>query len=536
MKTHCTRFTAVLVTMALLLGCMPAVASADRNTDYWLTDEKKTITFFIGHNYQTDFNESNQLYQKLEELTNVHVEWIVVSGSDVATRKSLMWASGDLPDIIAAPTNDEVLTYSKLGALLPLDEYKDYMPNFYAAMNDGRNDGIEQMLTLDDGHIYALPAIGLAYYTSGAPVFINTDWLDALKLDMPSTVDELREVLIAFRDGDPNGNGVADEIPMSFDWNYAGQDIRIGGIYAWFGVMPGLWIRDGQVNYGPYMQDYKTMVEYFADLWSEGLIDREVFTENQATYTAKASMNPSMYGVFNGWRKGLYLGDHNYDDYDILPVQHCPDTALSGAARTHMGEGREWSFNRCVVSSTTDDPELVCRWLDIFYDAYWGSQIADGYLGTHLYEREDGQFDEVPASEIPSQYASRDEWKFYTMSNSGPYYKAEEHCTHLATSAKWAVEMNHQSEVYEGKFINEVMMPSYQLPEEFDLIASYETDIVSYVKEMFALWVTGERNVDADWNEYIAKLEDMGVKAYIAAYQSYYDRVMNRSESGENVQ
>ena len=515
----------VLLTAALLLCIVPTVF-ADENTNYWLTDEKQTITIFVSHNYQTDFNESNKMYQKLEELTNVHVNWVIVSSSDVDTKKSLIWTGTDMPDVIYGVTNDEVLTYSALGALLPVDEYKDCMPNFYAAMNDGRNDGIEKMLTLEDGHIYALPAIGLAYYTNGATVQINTKWLEAVGKEMPTTVEELKDVLIAFRDGDPNGNGEKDEIPMTWEWQYAGQDRNIGGIYSWFGVLPGLWIHDGIVNYGPAMEDYKTMVKFYADLWKEGLIDKEVFTENNTTYKAKGTVDPSLYGVFTGWRKGLYVGDTNYDEYEVLPALTCADTAFSGACRTHMGEGREWTFNRAAVTSACKNPELVCKWLDIFYDVYWGSQIADGYIGSHIYEKEDGQFAEVPADQIPSQYASRDEWKYYTMANVGPYYKAEEHCKNLATSAKWAIEMNHQSEIYDGHYINEIMMPSYQLPEEHDLIASYEADIKSYAAEMFALWVTGEQDIESGWDQYLAELDRMGVKEYIAAYQAYYDRVM----------
>lgn len=520
-----------LLMVLLVLALLPTAlfpAMADENTDYRLTDEKKTLTFFMAHDYQTDFNESNLLYQKLEEITNVHIDWIIVSSSDLATRKSMMWASGDLPDIIGCIDNNDVLTYSALGALLPFDEYKEYMPNFYAAMNDGRNDGIEQMLTLDDGHIYALPAIGLAYYTCGAGVFINTDWLDALDLAMPTTVEEFKNVLIAFRDGDPNGNGEKDEIPLSMPFDSFGGDSNIGNFFSWFGVTSGIMIRDGVITYGPYMDDYKTMVKYYADLWEEGLIDPEVFTQGGTTYSAKASATPSLYGVFSTWRKGTALSDANYDEYGYLPAMYCADTALSGACRTHMGEGREWTFNRAAVAASTEDPELVCRWLDIFYDPYWGSQIADGYLGTHLYEKEDGQFAEVPEEQIPEQYTSRDEWKFYTMANMGPYYKAEEHCRDLATGAKWAIELNAQSAVYENNYINEVLMPSYQLPEEFDRINEYEPDIKMYAKEMFALWVTGERDIDVDWDSYIAELEAMGVKEYLAAYQAYYDRIMDR--------
>lgn len=516
------RFLALLMLAAMLLSIAP-MAVAEEENPYWLTDEKQTITVFLSNNYQTDFNESNLMYQELEKLTNVHVEWIIVSGSDLDTRKSLMWASGDLPDVIYNPTQDEVLTYSALGALLPVDEYKEYMPNFYAAMNDGRNDGVEKMLTLDDGHIYGLPSLGLATYTTGSAAFINKAWLEKLSLEMPATVEELKEVLIAFRDGDPNGNGEKDEIPMSFDWdgwNFCRE------IYGWFGVHPELWTREGVAYYGPYMDDYKVMVKYFADLYKEGLIDKEVFTQNGSTYSAKAKAEPTLYGVCDGWRKGTVLADHNYDDFAVLPPPFCSETALSGAIRTHMGEGREWSFNKAVITSTTKNPELVCKWVDLFYSPWWGSQIADGYIGTHIYQKENGQFAEVPEDQIPEQYASRDEWKWYTMANQGPYYKAPQYCTDLSTSAKWAVEMEEQSTLYADHYINDVMPPSYQLPEEYDLISSYQTDIVSYVKEMFALWVTGEKDVDTEWDNYIAELERLGVKEYIAAYQAYYDRVM----------
>lgn len=116
----------IMLLVAVFISCIPS-AIADENTNYWLTDEKKTITIFLSHDYQTDFNESNLLYQKLEELTNVHVEWKIVSSSDYETKKSLNWASGDMPDIIYGTNNDEVLTYSALGALLPFDEYKEYI-------------------------------------------------------------------------------------------------------------------------------------------------------------------------------------------------------------------------------------------------------------------------------------------------------------------------------------------------------------------------------------------------------------------------
>lgn len=516
--------TRILAMVLLLCMCVRCDVYAEEK-DYKVCDEKTTITYFISNNFQNDFNKTNGFVQELERATNVHVDWTIVSGSDLATQKTLMW-SDTLPDVIGNISSDEVLMYSAQGALLPIDEYLDYMPNFVAAMNDGINDGIQKAITLEDGHIYALPAIGLAYYTNGAVQLINTKWLENLDLEMPTTVDELFEVLVAFRDNDANGNGDPDdEIPFTFEWSYYGNN-RIGTMYAWFGVSPEIMYNDGVANYGPYMEDYKTMVKYFARMWEEKLIDPEVFTQENSTYSAKGNVSPSIYGVLNGWRKGLYMSNQNYDEYQVLPAQYCPDTQMSGAMRTHMGEKREWTLNRAVVSADTENPELVCAWLDTFYDPWYGSQVADGYIGAQLFQREDGQFQEVDTSQIPTQYANLTEWKNYTAGNCFPYYKAEQYCMYLSTSAQWAVEMNEQSEVYKDSYINDILYPSYQYSEEAEAILMYETDIEEYAKEMFALWVTGERDVEADWEEYIAELERLGVKEYIAANQAYYDRVM----------
>ena len=518
--------TRILALVLLVCMCASCLAYAEEGKDYKVCDEKTTITYFISNNFQNDFNETNGLIQELERVTNVHVDWRIVSSSDFNTQKTLMW-SDTLPDVIGGVSSDEVLMYSAQGALLPIDEYLDYMPNFVAAMNDGINDGIQKAITLADGHIYGLPGIGLDYWTTEAAQFINTQWLDNLNLEMPTTIDELYDVLVAFRDNDANGNGDPnDEIPFSFLWSYYGSNTYLGAMYAWFGVSPVIMYNDGVANYGPYMDDYKTMVKYFAKLWEEKLIDPEVFTQDASTYNAKAAASPSMYGSLSGARKGRHVGDANYDEYDVLPAQYCADTAMSGAMRTAMGEGRDWSLNRAVVSADTKNPELVCAWLDTFYDPWYGSQVADGYIGAQLYQREDGQFQEVDASQIPSQYASLIEWKNYTAGNIFPLYKAAKYCTYLSTSSQAATELGRQSDIYQDYYINDVIYPSYTYPEEAEAIQLYETDLREYVKEMFALWVTGERDVEADWDEYIAELEEMHVKDYIAANQAYYDRIM----------
>ena len=163
------------------------------------------------------------LFQDMEEVTNVHFEWELIEGSTYQERKNVMINSGTLPDIIKDGLSVlELARYGQDGLFIDVgDMQQQYCPqlvHFYEI-----NPVLKAAATMPDGKIYSFP------YWGGAPWFgiyrmgvVNTDWLEAVDKEIPTSLEELKDVLIAFRDGDPNGNGQKDEIPMS--WN--------GGLYS----------------------------------------------------------------------------------------------------------------------------------------------------------------------------------------------------------------------------------------------------------------------------------------------------------------
>src|SRR5699024_315051 len=75
---------------------------------------------------------------------------------------------------------------------------------------------VKEAITAPDGNIYALPQVNECYHCSySQKLWIYQPWLDELGLEMPTTTDEFYEVLKAFKEDDPNGNGKADEIPLA---------------------------------------------------------------------------------------------------------------------------------------------------------------------------------------------------------------------------------------------------------------------------------------------------------------------------------
>src|SRR5918995_3847419 len=183
-----------------------------------------------------DYNDM-ELVQQWQEDTNIEVEWNLLAPEVYSQKRNLLLASNDLPDafINSKFTDDELVRYGTDGTLVPLEGLiEKYAPNIQAVFEERPE--LEAAVTASDGHIYALPnaeELGLA----SVPFFwsINTAWLDALGLPMPTTVDEYHDALVAFKTQDPNGNGKADEIPLSFinDWwcaDIADLFAALGGI------------------------------------------------------------------------------------------------------------------------------------------------------------------------------------------------------------------------------------------------------------------------------------------------------------------
>jgi hypothetical protein len=149
----------------------------------------------------------------------------------------------------------------------------------------------------DNGHIYTIPYVLKAPAVPFNP-YINQKWLQAVGKDMPTTTDELIEVLRAFRDEDPNGNGEKDEIPWSGD-NFNGY---LGLFAGWFGMpcpKSNFTMVDGKLTFAANTESFKSAMKFFRQLNDEELLDPEFFTQDNAQWKAKGNQN--LYGVCGLW-------------------------------------------------------------------------------------------------------------------------------------------------------------------------------------------------------------------------------------------
>jgi putative aldouronate transport system substrate-binding protein len=160
---------------------------------------------------------------------------------------------------------------AKDGAYIALDELiQKHAPNikkFY----DSRPD-VKRAATASDGKIYSLP-----FVPDGEPAegwFIRKDWLTKLNLSAPKTLDEFYNVLTAFKTKDPNGNGKADEVPLFFRGVYNAINIPAN----LYGMNNEIDVKNGKIYYGAYEPEAIKYYQFAAKLYSEKLIEQEIFT------------------------------------------------------------------------------------------------------------------------------------------------------------------------------------------------------------------------------------------------------------------
>ena len=181
---------------------------------------------------------------------------------------------------------------------------------------------MKKISTFPDGKIYSMPTRLPSRPKSRNQPVINKAWLDKLGLKAPTTTEELYQVLKAFKEKDPNGNGKPDEIPytetglnMDFLNPFGITDINASSMI----------VQDGKPVYFPTTDAYKEALIYTHKLYSEGLIDQELFTQDNTMTSAKwQNADIPIVGFSNQWTPDAVFGKWS-DQYEAIAPIAGPD-------------------------------------------------------------------------------------------------------------------------------------------------------------------------------------------------------------------
>lgn len=521
--------SAVAVSLAALLLVTACTNNAGGDHGGDSADGSKITLQFMTQSSPLAPADPNEklIFQRMEEATGIHIEWTNYTNDIFVEKRNLALATGDLPDAIfdAGLGDYDLLRLAEDGTIIALDDIiENQMPNFKKVLEQAPQ--YKAMITAPDGHIYSLPWIEElgagkeSIHSVNNMPWINVDWLKKLGLAMPTTTEELKQVLIAFKTQDPNGNGQADEIPMSFiNSNGGGEDL--GFLFGSFGEGMNwdmtLVSNDGKVSFAASNEGFKEGVKYFNELYQEGLIDIEFLTQDWNTYVAKGKEN--VYGLYFTWDKANITGMN--DSYQPMPAL----TGTGGVKNVTRTNGMGFDRGRMVVTKDNDNLEATAKWMDKLYEPL---QSVQNNWGTYGDETQQNIFEFDEASQmlkhLPLEGTAPAELRGKT-SVGGPLAILDTYYGTVTTKpddAAWRLDI--LKNVYVPDMKGEHIYPRVFFSlEELDRLSAIETDMFAYVLQKRTEWIENGR-VDAEWNDYLAELDRLGLQEWLQIKQTGYDR------------
>lgn len=479
--------------------------------------EKKPITISILTMRWGDMGstfESNTWLQNLSKTTNVNVNWEIKSSNDWSEQKSLLIASGKLPDVILG---DQTFSSSdivnNLGDFVALDSYIDkYMPNLKQALSE--DSVLKKYATFPDGKIYSLPARAPSRPYSCDQLIINKTWLDKLHLKAPTNLDEFEAVLKAFKNDDPNGNGKKDEIP------YSSKGLDANFIAA-FGITDlnntQMMIQDGKPVFYPISDQFKAGIAWMHKLYSEGLIDPETFTQDDTKLTGKfVNASAPIVGVSYQWTPDSVFGKWS-SQYEAIAPLAGPD-----GKKYQTGDPATQSYrrNELEITKFCKHPEAVARWADQWYTGEASIQNFWGALGTVTKKNSDGTYSLL----TPPAGTSADAWYWSSsLRDFGPKYASAEFCKKITLPTDSGDGEKLQIDKLGKDYVPAQFPDLMYTTQEFSDLSTLTTDITNYVSQMEAQWIT-KGGIDAQWSGYLSKLNDMGLSKLVKIRTDAYER------------
>lgn len=492
-------------------------------TDMPIVDEKIDIDFFVGKFTGTadDWNDV-LIWEKFEEMSNIHINWELVPREGLNEKRNLALANEDLPDVFYTaymPTGD-LLKYGKQGSFLKLNDLiEEYMPNLTALMEEYPS--IRKGITFPDGNIYSLPTIYSPDFPSvliGTKLWIREDWLEALEMDIPETTEEFYQYLKAVKEQDPgNNNG----IPFG--------DNTIAELRGWLNGAFGIGNKGSkhhfldtdpdtdELRFFPASDGYRELLEYLNKLYEEELINENIYTIETSDFYAQGS--EGLYGATVKTGTESIFGEMG-KNYVGVPALEGPngDRKLTkiGPPLAHLG-----GF---VITSSNEHPEATLRWMDYFYSDEGSKMFFMGEEGTTFEEKENGEIDYV--DEIlnsPDGLTFEQELKKYVTYMGGGYpgiVKQE-----FFKGAESKPESIEVAEMLEPFLIDEVWPHFTYTEEEQKILDSVGSDIHKFVNEMQDKFITGNESLD-NWDKYIESIESQGLEEYMEVQQAAYERYL----------
>ena len=464
----------------------------------------------------------NEIYffSEMEKRTNIHLDWTTMTRDALIEKIPILFASDDLPDVffktsLSASTLARYGTDGMVVNVGPLLE--TYAPDLYTYCADR---DLLKFMTYEDG-IWGFPYMFDSEGIRMDKIFVNEKWLENVNMEMPTNWDEIEAVAKAFRDQDANGNGDPnDEVPLGvgsitdmFSWLYSKYDLMNRGT-----SMAGNFIdadpadpSGNTIRAFITADEMKDVLKDAKHFWDEKLLPSTLFDADYYNAIWSTNISQNWAGFHTAWATatGNYV-----DDYIALP--NAPSEKWNNVLGYLSG------FGSGVITKECEIPEAMVSWFNYLYTIDGAYEFFLGIEGESYIIDDQGHVqltEKITNHPELEQEQAHLRYSFYS-GGGNPALATDETFKGGETYITSLNGCDNFRPATEGLTIWEAFPLN---SDQTERINNVKGDISAVYKEYTAAFITGTKDIDADWQEYLDKLNAAGLEEFLAAYQEAYD-------------
>ncbi|WP_377267969.1 extracellular solute-binding protein [Peterkaempfera sp. SMS 1(5)a] len=493
----------------------------------------KPISFTTLLNDNPNYPEKSSwlFWSELSKRTNVTLKPTVVPLSDYEQKRSVILGSGDAPFIIPKTYPGQEVPFVASGAVLPVSDYLDLMPNFKAKVAKWNLQGDLDTLRQEDGRFYVLPGLHEDIWIDYS-LAVRTDILEKLNLKVPETWDDVHAMLTAMKAAHP------DIYPFSDRWSVApptpagallqtlGQAYGCGAGGGW-GYNNATWDASaGKFVFTGAMDQYKQMLQYLNTLVKEKLLDPESFTQTDDQAIAKFTSGKSFVistnaqELVNTYRPGLAKGA---PDAKIVKIP----VPIGPAGPVKYGLRLENGIMISKKARESEDFVAMMQFIDWLWYSDAGQEFSKwGVEGVTYTKDSSGNFhlakdvDYIGLNPTATKKLNVD----FGFSNGNFAYGGS---TQLLESTFSDEEKEFQKVMNPRKGLP-VAPPAPLSADEREQSALWDAPLKDYVQEQTLKFILGKRDL-GEWDAYLSELKGKNMDSYINLVNKARDRYKQKN-------
>jgi putative aldouronate transport system substrate-binding protein len=537
-----------LLLISVITSFTAIVLIFDLSNSFYDSNDKEnlnqTITVGIADNQYIQDIDTNYYKVWLEKQTGLHLKFYILPQNNTSEYLDIMFSSGNtVVDALFASDNEKEFTltssalkkYAQKGYIIPLNKYIDNSVQMKKLFDNFKDYNLKRVMTSLDGNIYYMPGLD----TSNSKLYnqilwINETWLKELKLKIPETTDDLKSVLAAFKDNDPNGNRLHDEIPLAGcmdSCNEQSYNFIINSFVYNDPENSRMFVKEGKVFFAPLTNEWRKAVQYLNNLYHDDLLHTFQFTLNQQQFIQLANDPRDILGAFT-----------SSSITDVI-LQSSPEVISKyiGVAPIKGSNGSQFATVNTplpspngVITSFCKNPETVFHLFEVMLSE---DAFLIGHFGEKNVDWEDAQIGDIDLQGKQAAICIKNQlWNKVQNKHileNGPFLTY----SRFANGVNWngfdsdqeytnARAYKLYSKYKPSEYIKTIVFDGINNSNLF----SVRSRINQYTNEMLAEFIQGsvDPHDDDAWNKYIQYYFTLDIDTFIAAVQDSYDALLQR--------